>query len=326
MAVLPRIIITPGEPAGIGPDVTIRISQQQWSAELCVVGSPQLLTARAKQLNIPLTLEVMDFAKPPTVNLPGHLKILPVELDDICECGKLNSKNSAYVIRCLEIANDLCLTKRADALVTGPVNKSIINEAKIFFAGHTEFFAERCQIEKTVMLFVIDDIKVALATTHLPLSQVTSAITQDSLEKVLRVFHRELKIKFHLPNPKILICGLNPHAGENGNLGREEIDILLPVIKKLRLENFNLSDPMPADTIFTEKHLQNADAILAMYHDQALPVVKHMGFERAVNVTLGLPYIRTSVDHGTAIDIAGTDEVNAGSMTAAIELAIELLR
>jgi 4-hydroxythreonine-4-phosphate dehydrogenase len=321
---IPRILITPGEPAGIGPDVTVRIAHQQWTAELCVIGSPALLQARAQQLNIPLTLDTIDFAKPASINQPGHLKIYPVELAADCKPGKLNSINSPYVIRCLELATEFCLTEKAQALVTGPVQKSIINAAQIPFTGHTEFLAKQSGSKHSMMLFVIDQVKVALLTTHIPLSQVASHITQANLEKTLRLLKSELRDTFNLIHPRILVCGLNPHAGEEGTIGLEEITIITPVLDKLRAENFYLTGPLPADTIFTPKILKTADVILAMYHDQALPVVKHMGFERAVNVTLGLPFIRTSVDHGTALDIAGTDSVNAGSMISAIELAIGL--
>lgn len=323
-AAIPRIVITPGEPAGIGPDVTVRIAALEWAAELVVVGSPDLLRERAKQLKLPLALDVVDFAAPAIIHKPGRLKIFPIELDVACETGKLNSKNSAYVFRCLEMAAGFCLKKSAHALVTGPVQKSILNEAQIPFTGHTDFLTQFCDVEQSIMLFVIDKLKVALATTHIPLSEVANAITAANLEKILRLLKKELQKKFHLAQPKILVAGLNPHAGEHGNLGREEINVIIPVLEKLRAENFDVIGPLPADTIFTEKYLQTADVILGMYHDQALPVVKYMGFDRAVNVTLGLPFIRTSVDHGTALDIAGTEAVNAGSMSAAIKLAISL--
>lgn len=322
MTTIPRIVITLGEPAGIGPDVTIQLSRQTWPAEIVVVGSPELLTTRAKHLNIPLALDKIDFGKPPTASTIGRLKIFPVELAATCEIGKLNSENSAYVIRCLEIATDFCLNKSAHALVTGPIQKSIINDAQIPFTGHTDFLALRAGVKKSIMLFVLDELKVALMTTHIPLSQVATAITAAKLEETLRLLQSELQKKFH--ETKILVCGLNPHAGESGNLGREEIEVIIPVLEKLRAENFALLGPLSADIIFTEKYWQPGQTILAMYHDQALPVVKRMGFDRAVNVTLGLPFIRTSVDHGTALDIAGTQDVNPGSMQAALKLAIKL--
>jgi 4-hydroxythreonine-4-phosphate dehydrogenase len=233
--------------------------------------------------------------------------------------------NAPYVLECLEVATKACLEKNAGALVTGPVHKSIINEANIPFTGHTEFLATQCGASNPIMLFVVDDMKVALATTHLPLSEVPRAITREKLLTLIRQLHQELKHQFGLAEPKILVCGLNPHAGENGHLGHEEIDVITPALEQLRTENINVIGPLPADTIFTPKHLQNADIIVAMYHDQALPVVKYVGFDRAVNVTLGLSIIRTSVDHGTALDMAGTGNADPGSLTAAIRLAITLL-
>ena len=222
------------------------------------------------------------------------------------------------------MATAFCLHHKADALVTGPVNKKILSTPQLTFSGHTEFLAERCQVKQSIALFVVDKIKVALVTTHIPLAEVASAITADKLEKMLRLLHQELQLKFQLANPRIVVCGLNPHAGEEGALGTEEITIIKPVIEKLKTEKMQITGPLPADTVFTQKNLEAADVIVAMYHDQALPVVKYMGFDRAVNVTLGLPIIRTSVDHGTALDIAGTLAVNPGSMAAAIRLAIEL--
>ncbi len=321
---VPRILITPGEPAGIGPDVTIDAATRPWPAELIAVGSAELLRARAEQLGIPLTLEVIDWAKPATAHKPHHLKIFPLELNTACIAGQLNVENSSYVIKTLELATLFCMHKKANALVTGPVQKSIINAADIPFTGHTEYLAALCHVEDPIMLFVIDNLRVALMTTHIPLREVAESITQEKLEKILRLLHQEMKIKFHTPHPKILVTGLNPHAGESGNLGREEIEIIIPVIEKLRAENYDVAGPMPADTIFIEKNWKTADVILAMYHDQALPVVKYLGFERAVNVTLGLPIIRTSVDHGTALDIAGSKNADAGSLRSAIALAIEL--
>ena len=324
MSTTPRIMISPGEPAGVGPDITIKIAQYPWPAELVVVADPELLISRAKQLNLPLTLVPIDANETIAPHQPGILKILPIALNAPCEAGKINSDNSAYVIHCLELATDECLKNRAHGLVTGPVHKAAINQANIDFTGHTEFLAKRCNAPHVIMLFVTDKMKVALATTHIPLSQVASAITTKGLTTTLRLFASELEKKFHITHPKILVCGLNPHAGESGLLGREEIDIIEPALAQLRAENINVVGPLPADTIFTEKYLEIADAIFSMYHDQALPVVKFQGFSNAVNITLGLPIIRTSVDHGTALDIAGTHHSDAGSMVAALRLAIEL--
>lgn len=324
MKSLPRIIITPGEPAGIGPDIVLKIAQQPWNAELVVVADPDLLMQRAKQLGLPITLSSLDITKPAAANSIQELKIIPIKLNAPCIAGQLNPENAAYVMKSLTIATDYCLQHQADALVTGPIHKAIMNEAGISFSGHTEFLAERSACQSVIMLFVIDQLKVALATTHLPLADVPKKITVDLLVKQLRLLHQELKNRFHISHPHILVSGLNPHAGESGHLGLEEIEIISPALNILRAENIHLTGPLPADTLFTEKNLRLADAIFAMYHDQALPVVKYLGFDRAVNVTLGLPIIRTSVDHGTALDIAGTKAANEGSLKAAILLAISL--
>jgi 4-hydroxythreonine-4-phosphate dehydrogenase len=322
---IPRILITPGEPAGIGPDVVIQTAAIAHAAELIVVGSPDLLRERAQQLDIPLSLEIIDWSQPASAQEAHKLKIFPVELSAACVPGVLNVANAKYVIHTLELAALFCLHKKAEALVTGPVQKSIINAAQIPFTGHTEFLAAACHVDTALMLFVVDKLKIALMTTHIPLAQVPAAITKEKLDKTLRTLHREMQNRFHLQRPKIFICGLNPHAGESGNLGREELEIMTPVIDKLRAEGMDLRGPLPADTAFTGNNLTSADVILAMYHDQALPVVKHIGFDHAVNVTLGLPIIRTSVDHGTALGLAGTGKADAGSLEAAIQLAVELL-
>lgn len=306
---LKRIILSPGEPAGIGPDIIIQIAQQSWPAELMVVGDPTLFAERAQLLKLPL---------------PPSLKIIPVSLNTTCHPGVLDKKNASYVIECLKIATDHCLQQKNSALVTGPIHKGILNEAGISFQGHTEFLADYCHAQHVVMLFVTPKMKVAVATTHIPLSAVPKAITPEKLTLTLRTMHRGLIDVFKCSNPKILVCGLNPHAGENGHFGREEIDVIEPTLAALRAENINAIGPLSADTIFTEKYLTTADAILAMYHDQALPVVKFSGFKHAVNITLGLPIIRTSVDHGTALDVAGSQQADPGSLAAAIRLAIEL--
>jgi 4-hydroxythreonine-4-phosphate dehydrogenase len=319
----PRIFITPGEPAGIGPDITIKSAQAEWPAELIAICDPDLLLQRAKLLDIHLKLNEFDPKNPSTAHQPGSLKIIPVRLKAPAIPGKLDVLNASYVLQCLETALDNCLNP-TDALVTGPIHKGLLNDAGIPFTGHTEFLAQRLHCPEVIMLFVIDNLKVALVTTHLPLSQVPAAITQEKLIQIIRLLDKELKYRFAIHQPRILVCGLNPHAGENGHLGREEIDTITPALQKLIAENIHVTGPLPADTIFTEKYLKNTDAILAMYHDQALPVVKYLGFNHAVNVTLGLPIIRTSVDHGTALDIAGTHQADAGSLSAAIQLAIDL--
>jgi len=321
---IPRIVITPGEPAGIGPDILLKAIQQNYSAELIAVCDPEILVSRAALLNLPIHLENFEAASVPETHSVGTIKIIPVKLTSPSQPGKLNSDHARYVIQCLEIATDNILNKKANALVTGPVQKSIINDAGISFSGHTEFLAKHCHVDDVIMLFVTNKIKVALVTTHLPLADVPKAITSEKILSIVRLLQAELQKKFAIAHPKILITGLNPHAGENGYLGTEEIKILMPAIKQLQSENINITGPFPADTIFTDPYLKNTDVILAMYHDQALPVVKYLSFGHAVNVTLGLPIIRTSVDHGTALDKAGTKEADAGSLIAAIELAIRL--
>ena len=324
MSEIMRILITPGEPAGIGPDVTVQIAQEAWPAELIAIADPLLLQERAKQIGLPLECIPWHPEQKATLHQKKTLKVLPVSLDASVAPGKLNKTNAAYVIHTLENAASLCEKKAAHAIVTGPVHKGILNDAGIAFTGHTEFFAHHAGVKHTVMLFVIDDLKIALATTHLPLSDVPKAITKEKLRLVLSILNRELTQLFRIASPRIAVCGLNPHAGENGHLGREEIDVIEPLLVELRKENYAVTGPLPADTIFTPKQLAVSDAILAMYHDQALPVVKYIGFDHAVNVTLGLPFIRTSVDHGTALDIAGTNNANPGSMLAAINLALKL--
>ena len=317
-----KIIISPGEPAGIGPDIIIQAAQNPWSAELIVIGDPDLFRERAKLLKLPLELIPFD-AEHSSSHQPETLKIIPMMLTARCQPGVLNKENAGYVIASLSKAADYCLQGNANALVTGPIQKSILNEAGISFTGHTEFLATFCKSPQAVMLFVTPKMKVALATTHLPLAKVSDAITPALLTSTLRVLHEGMIKLFQCANPKILVCGLNPHAGENGHLGSEEIETIQPTLEKLRSEKINVMGPLPADTIFTEKYLKMADVIFAMYHDQALPVVKFSEFYDAVNVTLGLPIIRTSVDHGTALDLAGSGLADSRSLSAAIKLAIE---
>jgi 4-hydroxythreonine-4-phosphate dehydrogenase len=321
-----RLLLTAGEPAGIGPDVIIDLAQEDFAAELIVIADPDLLHHRAQQLGYPLTLIEWNDQAPAAYHQKKSLKIIPVKQYAPSVPGVLNSRNSPYVIETLSLAASLCRTKKADALVTGPVHKEIINEAGIPFAGHTEFFAKLDGERKTVMLFVLNQpkLKVALATTHLPLSRVPNAITSEHLESCILILDRELQTHFQIASPKIYVCGLNPHAGEGGYLGREEIEIIQPCIEKLKSNNISVIGPLSADTLFTAKYLEQADAVLAMYHDQALPLVKYLGFGNAVNVTLGLDFIRTSVDHGTALELAGTRKADAGSMREAIHLAIEM--
>ncbi len=317
-----RLAITPGEPAGIGPDILLALAQRDWPAELVAVCDPELLQARAVALGLAINLTEADFSASPQAHRAGSLKVLPVTLASPVTAGQLNTDNAHYVLNTLKAATDACLAGHCQALVTAPVQKSVINDAGIAFSGHTEFLAERCGVEKVVMMLATRELRVALATTHLPLRQVPDAITAESLRQVLRITHQSLQQQFGIAQPRILVLGLNPHAGEGGHLGREELDVIIPTLDALRAEGLKLSEPLPADTAFTPKHLGKADAVLAMYHDQGLPVLKYQGFGRAVNITLGLPIIRTSVDHGTALDLAGTGGADTGSLEEALNQAI----
>ncbi|MBS0357946.1 MAG: 4-hydroxythreonine-4-phosphate dehydrogenase PdxA [Proteobacteria bacterium] len=318
-----RIALTPGEPAGIGPDITLQLAHHKFSEEIVVFADKSLLQQRAKQLGLSVTLKDFD----PEIFQPSEKNVLSIHhipLKKLSMCGVLEKENAAYVLETLHSAATACLKKKFSALVTGPVHKQIINESGISFLGHTEFLANLSNTPQVVMLFVSDYFRVALATTHIPLAEVSHHITQDLLENTLRILNQSLKQVFNISHPRIAICGLNPHAGEGGYLGREEIDTIQPIIKKLQSENYALQGPFPADTIFLPQQLKNFDAILAMYHDQGLPVLKYAAFDKAVNMTLGLPFIRTSVDHGTALDLAGTEKADAGSLLAAVKLAIQL--
>jgi len=306
---LPRIAITSGEPAGIGPDICVLLAQHKIAADITVIGDADILAACAKQLKI-------DFPAKNVLHIPTATPVI---------AGTLNPANSQYVLNTLASASDGCMNGNFDAIVTAPVHKGIINDAGIAFTGHTEFFAERTNTPQVVMMLVGGGLRVALATTHLALKDVPSAITSERLEATIRILHKDLIQKFGLQAPRILVSGLNPHAGEEGYLGREEIDIINPVLAKLRAEGMQLIGALPADTLFTKKYLDNADCVLAMYHDQGLPVLKYASFGAGVNVTLGLPIIRTSVDHGTALDLAGTGNIDIGSMLAAVDLAIDLV-
>ena len=318
------IVITPGEPAGVGPDLLIQLAQQFWPVELVACADPELLVARAKQLNLPLTLKAYSPNAPHEAQPAGSLSILPVPLATPVIAGQLNVKNGSYVTETLAKACDGCLNGEFAALVTGPVHKGIINDAGMSFSGHTEFFAERSHCHRVVMMLATEELRVALVTTHLPLKEVAGAITYTSLREVINILHHDLHTKFGISSPVIYVCGLNPHAGEGGHMGMEEIDTIIPALDSLRSEGMKLIGPLPADTLFQPKYLEHADAILAMYHDQGLPVLKYQGFGRAVNITLGLPFIRTSVDHGTALELAGTGHADVGSFITALKLAIQM--
>ena len=319
--VTPRIAITSGEPAGIGPDLCLMLAQQNIDADIIIIGDKDVLAARAKQLNIDINLLPYD---PKNTQRNQSISVLHLPTTEKVIAGNLNVNNSQYVLNTLNTAIVGCQNNDFDAIVTAPVHKGIINEADIDFTGHTEYLADRTNTQQVVMMLVGGGLRVGLATTHLPLSKVAKAITKKSLEKTIRILHADLIGKFNIKNPRILIAGLNPHAGEGGYLGDEEITTINPVLASLRKEGMELIGALPADTLFTEHHLKNSDAVLAMYHDQGLPVLKHASFGKGINITLGLPIIRTSVDHGTALDLAGTGNINIGSMLAATDLAIKL--
>lgn len=322
-----RLALTTGEPAGIGPDLVLQLaSQTHWAEDVIALADMEMLRARARLLNIPVRLRAYtpDQAQEPCQQ--GELFVLHVPCAAPVIPGSLDSRNAAYVLELLKRATLGCQTGEFAAMVTAPLHKGIINEAGIPFTGHTEFLAELTDTPLPVMLLASGNLRVALATTHLPLNKVSETITAPLLRKVLKILDQDLRTKFGIKQPRILVCGLNPHAGEGGYLGMEEIDVLIPTIRQLQQQGLHLTGPLPADTLFTPRNLQQADAVLAMYHDQGLPVLKYAGFGKAVNITLGLPIIRTSVDHGTAIDLAGTGKAETGSLKAAVQLAIGLGR
>ncbi|MBB1198830.1 4-hydroxythreonine-4-phosphate dehydrogenase PdxA [Enterobacteriaceae bacterium 89] len=320
-----RVVITPGEPAGIGPDLVVQLAQLDWPVELVVCADETLLTNRAAMLGLPLQLLPYRASSSPVPQRAGTLTLLPVSLHGAVIPGTLNVQNGAYVVETLARACDGATSGEFAALITGPVQKSIINDAGIPFIGHTEFFEERSGTQKVVMMLATEELRVALATTHLPLKAISDAITPALLREVITILHDDLRNKFGISQPHVLVCGLNPHAGEGGHMGMEEIDTIIPVLDELRAKGMNLSGPLPADTLFQPKYLDHADAVLAMYHDQGLPVLKYQGFGRAVNITLGLPFIRTSVDHGTALELAGQGKANVGSFITALNLAIKMI-
>lgn len=319
-----RIALTTGEPAGIGPDLCIQLAQRRQQAQLIALADPRLLMARATQLDLPLTLIEADLTLPPRIAESGSLFYLPIPLNQPVTAGVLDPENSSYVLAMLQWALDKSLNGDIDAIVTAPVHKGVINDAGFHFSGHTEFFADGAGVPKVVMMLATESLRVALATTHLPLKAVSDAISYDSLQQIIHIIDNSLKRQFGISKPRIAVCGLNPHAGEGGHLGREEIDIIQPVIEACRAEGLGVSGAWPADTIFNHDKLVDYDVVLAMYHDQGLPVLKHHGFGRAVNITLGLPFIRTSVDHGTALDMAGSGKASVSSLQAAVDMALTM--
>jgi 4-hydroxythreonine-4-phosphate dehydrogenase len=319
-----RIAITPGEPAGVGPELLVKLAQDNYDVELVAFGDPALLMQRAAAIGLPLQCLPCNLSAPAQAHRSGQLKVVDIALHSPAQPGQLNTANASYVLETLRQATDACLNQQCQALVTGPVQKSVINDAGIAFSGHTEFLEERCAADKVVMMLATEQLRVALVTTHLPLSAVPAAITSATLQRVTEILHHSLQSQFGCEQPRILVLGLNPHAGEGGHMGREEIDTIIPCLDILRQRGWLLEGPMPADTAFTPRHLAKCDAVLAMYHDQGLPVLKYQGFGRAVNITLGLPIIRTSVDHGTALDLAGSGSADVGSFNAALNSAIEM--
>ena len=304
----PVIAVTSGEPAGIGPDICLRLADRSWPARLVILADRQLMAQRARSLGLD----------------PDALEIRHIPLTAPCTPGRLEPGNAAYVLRLLDIALAGCHGGEYAAMVTAPVHKGVINDAGIAFSGHTEYLAEHTGTPRVVMMLAGAGLRVALATTHLALKDVPAAITRGDLEVTIRILHAELRNRFGIARPRILVAGLNPHAGEGGHMGREEIEVITPVLDKLRAEGLDLIGPLPADTLFTKNVLAGSDAQLAMYHDQGLAVLKYAAFDQGINVTLGLPIVRTSVDHGTALDLAGSGKASPESLFAAIDAAIEM--
>jgi 4-hydroxythreonine-4-phosphate dehydrogenase len=322
MTAVSVVALTPGEPAGVGPDLAIQLAQQPPACALVLIADPGLLAERAKLLRLPFVAREWKGRE----SAGQGVYVLPAKTARPVSAGRLDTANAPYVIETLKSAVAGCAGGEFDALVTGPVHKGNINDAGIAFTGHTEFLAEASGATQPVMLLACASLRVALVTTHLPLAAVPRAITRERLTAVIEVLHADLRQKFGIADPVILVCGLNPHAGESGHLGREEIEVIEPVIKSLAARGMHLRGPVPADTAFIPSQLQGVDAVLAMYHDQGLPVLKHHDFAHAVNVTLGLPFVRTSVDHGTALELAGTGRADLSSLHAALKLAIELAK
>jgi 4-hydroxythreonine-4-phosphate dehydrogenase len=321
---VPRIVITSGEPAGIGPDLCVALAGSAWNADLVVAGDARLIESTAAALRRPLIVERYDPARPPALHRPGTLNVMHVSAPRAVVAGHLDPGNARYVLDLLDRACDGCTRREFAAMVTAPVQKSVLMDAGFAFSGHTEYLAERTGAVLPVMLLAAGSLRVALVTTHLALADVPAAITRERLLATLRIVDADLKRRFALAAPRIAVLGLNPHAGESGHLGREEIEVIGPVVRELGAAGLDIVGPLPADTAFTPRFLERADVVVAMYHDQGLPVLKHVGFGNAVNVTLGLPIVRTSVDHGTALALARTGEADDGSMRAALALAVEL--
>lgn len=318
---LPVIAVTSGEPSGIGPDICLDLPAAELPCRPVVLGDKSLLQARADKLGRAVVLQDFDPAAEPQ---EGVLEVLHIPLRTPCEAGRLNVGNAAYVLELLDTAYNGIQNGTFAAMVTAPLHKGIINDAGVSFSGHTEYLAEKSGTGQVAMMLAGGGLRVALATTHLPLKDVAAAVTQPQLESVAQIVHRDLQKKFGIASPRILVAGLNPHAGEGGHLGREEIDIITPALDNLRAKGIDVRGPYPADTLFQPFMLKDADAVLTMYHDQGLPVLKYAGFGKGVNITLGLPFVRTSVDHGTALDLAATGRADSGSLMVAVDTALEM--
>ena len=323
MIMLP-LYVTSGEPAGIGPDICLSLAGRVDERPVVVLADMQMLQQRAEQLDNHVELVAYQGQQQPS--LSGQLFVEHIPLIEPVELGQLNPANAAYVIEQLRRSAEYAMSGRSVGVATAPVQKSVINDAGITFSGHTEYYQEFAGVDRVVMMLATKTLRVALVTTHLPLRDVPNAITKQRLHQVIDILIHDLKTKFKIAKPRILVCGLNPHAGENGYLGREEIDVINPVLQIYRAQGINMTLSLPADTLFTPENLKDADAVLAMYHDQGLPVLKSQGFGEAVNITLGLPFIRTSVDHGTALSLAGTGQAKSSSLHVAVDLAIDLAR
>jgi 4-hydroxythreonine-4-phosphate dehydrogenase len=322
--VIPRIALTSGEPAGVGPELCLAVAQRELPCELVCIGDATLLAERAQRLTPGLSVRRYVPGAARAAHVPGVLPVMHVPLAVPSVPGRPDPQNARYVLALLDRALEGTRAGEFDAIVTAPVHKGVINDAGIPFTGHTEYLAQRTHSARAVMLLTAGELRVALATTHLPLKEVSAALSVEGLCQVATLLARELTERFGIAAPRIGVCGLNPHAGEGGHLGDEEIKIIAPAIARLRSAGIRAEGPVPADTVFVPQVLARFDAVLAMYHDQGLPVVKHAGFERTVNVTLGLPLVRTSPDHGTALDLAGTGRADAGSLSAAVQLASRL--
>jgi len=318
---IPVIAVTSGEPAGIGPDICLALARRRFAARIVVLGDREMLESRARQLGFGLTL-----CDPDVGATPGSIACLHMPLPYACRAGTLDRRSACYVISLLDRAIAGCKTGEFAALTTAPVHKGVINDGGIPFVGHTEYLAERTGAAQVVMMLAGGGLRVALATTHLALKDVPRALTREGLERTLRILCSELTRRFGISTPRILVAGLNPHSGEGGYFGREEVEVIGPVLEKLRAEGLRLTGPLPADTLFIPDRLASADCVLAMYHDQGLPVLKYASFGKGINVTLGLPMIRTSVDHGTAIELAGTGRAEPDSLIEAVEAAIEMVQ